>query len=105
MFAKHLLCNLLDIVNRVADMNPRLEAILSEVTLCARSPMHLSLDHELSIKVRPELPSDDECFFRCECHSAQWDGYHVFVDKLGCLVLMHHVGSLLDGRQGLRRPS
>ena len=85
---KHLIRYLLHLVNRIHHVNPRLEPILTEYTLGPRKALHLCLDDELPFEVRAKLPGDDEGFFRCEGHGAEWDRDHVLVHELGGLVLM-----------------
>ena len=95
MLSKHLISDFLHLVDRVAHVNARFEAILAEDTLRSSEALYLSLDDELSFEVGAELSPDYKCLLRCKGNSTERDRNHVFVDELGSLVLVQHQVALL----------
>lgn len=69
-------------------MNARFEAIFSKDALGSCEALHLGLNHELSLEVRAKFSAHCKSFLSCKGHSAFGNGDHIFVDQLGCLVLM-----------------
>ena len=90
VLAEHFVSDFLHLINRIAHVDARLEAILSKDALRAREALHLRLDYELPFEVGAEFSPDNEGLLGSEGHSAQRNRNHVLMNELGGLVLVQH---------------